>query len=75
MQKSDHRSLVYEFIGTQERYLVKQGKRAIRVRAIFERNSFAFSVIYILKMVNFTRILRLFTFFVKTSIKQEMDFY
>ena len=46
MQKSDHRSLVYELIGTQERYLVKQGKRAIQGSSCFERNSIAFSVIY-----------------------------
>ena len=34
MQKFDHRSLKYGIIGTQERVLARQGKQAIRVRAI-----------------------------------------
>ena len=34
MQKFDHRNLIYGIIRTQERVLVRQGKRAIRVRAI-----------------------------------------
>ena len=34
MQKLDHRSLMYGTIGTQERVLVRKGKRAIRVQAI-----------------------------------------
>ena len=79
MQKSDHRGFVYEFIGTQERYLVRQGKRAIRVRAISSESllHLAWYIVesIILKMVNFTHILRLFTFFVNTSIKQEMFFF
>ena len=33
MQKLDHRSLIYEIIGTQVRVLVRQGKRAIMVSA------------------------------------------
>ena len=33
MQKLDHKSLIYGIIVTQERVLVKQRKRAIRVRA------------------------------------------
>ena len=33
-EKFDHRSLIYEIIGTQEQVLVKQGKRVIGVRAI-----------------------------------------
>ena len=34
MQKFDHRNIIYEIIGTKERVLVRQGKRAIGVRAI-----------------------------------------
>ena len=34
MQKFDHRNLMYGTIETQERVLVRLGKRAIRVRAI-----------------------------------------
>ena len=34
MQKFDNRSLIYGTIGTQERVLVRQGKQAIRIRAI-----------------------------------------
>ena len=33
MQKTDHGSLIYGIIGTQEQVLVMQDKRAIRVRA------------------------------------------
>ena len=34
MQKFDHRILIYGFMRTQERVLVRQGKRAVGVRAI-----------------------------------------
>ena len=73
MQKSDHRSLVYEFIGTQEGYLVRLGKRAIGVRAISSEillhlESYIVESI-ILKMVHFTRVLRLFTFFRQNKYK------
>ena len=34
MQTFDHRIRIYGTIGTQEQVLVRQGKRAIRVRAI-----------------------------------------
>ena len=34
MQKFDRRNLIYGIIGAQERVLVRQAKRAIRVRAI-----------------------------------------
>ena len=34
MQIYDHRSLIYEIIGTQERVLVRQGKRTIKVPVI-----------------------------------------
>ena len=33
MQTFDHRRLIYGTTGTQKRVLVRQGKRAIRVRA------------------------------------------
>ena len=79
MQKSDHRGLVYEFIGTQERYLVRQGKRAIRVWAILSESllHLAWYIVesIILKMVNFTHILRLFTFFRQYKYKTRNVFF
>ena len=46
MQKFDRRGLIYGIVGIQERVLVRQGKRAIRVRVIEILLCFCLSCIF-----------------------------